>query len=106
MIRRPPRSPLFPSPTLSRPPAVQPKPPAPLGEGGGRGDHHPAVPPRAQVLARKEGESGGPSELTRHPPVPVDVAARTDRLRRVLDDGDIAGPRDGLEAFHGHHLAV
>src|SRR5207249_11774087 len=85
---------------------VQTKPTEPLGEGSVRGDHQPAVTPRAQGLARKEGESGGPSELTRHPPVPVDLAARTNRLRRVLDDGDIARPRDGSEAFHGHHLAV
>src|SRR5207247_5179178 len=77
------------SPTRRRPPSSTLFPYTTLFRSRIRGDHHPAVTPRAQVLARKEREPGGPSQLARHPPLPVDRAARTDCLRRVLDDREI-----------------
>src|SRR2546425_6554480 len=58
MIRRPPRSTLFPYTTLFRSllrPAVEPQLAQALGERVVRRDHHAAVAPRAEVLARKEG---------------------------------------------------
>src|SRR5207247_11142306 len=94
------------SPTRRRPPSSTLFPYTTLFRSRIRGDHHPAVTPRAQVLARKEREPGGPAQLARHPPLPVDRAASTDRLRRVLDDREIARPSDGAQAFHGRHLAV
>src|SRR2546425_1798775 len=81
MIRRPPRSTLFPYTTLFRSllrPAVEPQLAQALGERVVRRDHHAAVAPRAEVLARKEGIPGRPAQLSGHPPLPVDLAARPD----------------------------
>ena len=69
-------------------------------------DHHPAVTPRAEVLAWKEGIASRPPELARRTPLSVDGAARSDRLGRVFDDLDPSPSGDRQQTLHDDHLTV
>src|SRR3712207_8196209 len=73
MIRRPPRSPLFPYPPLFR---------SAVGQLRIVGDHRAAVAPSAEVLGRVEGEATNRAEGP-DPPAPVERAVG---LGGVLQD--------------------
>src|SRR6266403_5694411 len=86
--------------------AMQAQLPEPLGERIIGGDHHPAVTPRTEVLAWKEGIASRPPELARRTPLAVDGAARSDRLGRVFDDLDRSPSGDRQQTLHDDHLTV
>src|SRR6058998_4218647 len=86
--------------------AMQAQLPEPLGECVIGCDHHPAVTPRTEVFAWKEGIASRPPELARQAPFSVDGAARSDRLGRVFDDLDASPSGDRQQTLHGYHLTV
>src|SRR5882724_8290509 len=86
--------------------AMQAQPPEPLGERVIGCDHHPAVAPSTEILAWKERIASRPPKLARQAPFPVNGAARSDRLSRVLDDLHASPTGDRQQTLHGGHLTV
>src|SRR3989442_198262 len=81
--------------------AMQAQPPKPLGERVIGCDHHPAVAPSTEILAWKERIASRPPKFARQAPFPVNGAARSDRLSRVLDDLHASPSGDRQQTLHG-----
>src|SRR5256886_6249654 len=104
MFRRPPNSPLFPSPPLSRspPPASSPEPPLPRFHRVG----HPADRHRRRELPRPpRGAGGGPQRVSRRRRAIGAGLHRNDRRARPRFRGSAVGQRCAAPVRHASRMA-